>query len=480
MLSKCAKSLALPLHRLFNLSLSTGVFPGRWKTSSITPIFKSGSRMDITNYRGISILATLGKLFESLVTNVLTSHLKSLITTSQHGFIKNRSTVTNLTEFTNIASNVIESGSQLDVVYTDFSKAFDKIDHELLLLKLCKIGIHSWTLKWLRSYLCGRKQYVNVNGVHSFVFNVLSGVPQGSHLGPLLFILFINDITSCFKYSNCLMYADDLKLFRTINEHHDAVLLQSDVDKLIKWCCMNGLHLNVNKCYCVSYTRKHNTIQFPYSIIDATLSHLNEIKDLGVIFDSKLIFGKHIEMKIAKSYSMLGFVKRICYEFVNKDALKSIYCAHVRSHLEYASVVWSPLYNSYKIRIESIQKKFIIFGLRREIVTNNYVLPPYSDRCKRFNLETLEKRRDNAGIFFIYDILMGFVDSPNLLQLIEFNVPSRRLRAHSLFRPIYHRTNYGINEPMSRMCVLFNSVENIFDFNLSRFMFRVNVRSNFG
>lgn len=478
LLSKCAKSLTEPLQFLFNLSLSTGVFPKRWKTSSITPIFKSGSRMNVTNYRGISILPTLGKFFESLVTDILATQLRPIISTSQHGFLKGRSTITNLTEFTHIVSNIIESGLQLDVVYTDFSKAFDKINHTLLLAKLAKLGIHSSLLDWLRSYLSDRQQYVNIHNVRSGTFNVLSGVPQGSHLGPLLFVIFINDIKSVLKNCDCLLYADDLKLYRSIKHSSDAILIQNDLDMLVHWCKNNGLCLNVKKCFCMTYSRKTSPMKFVYSINDVALVRLTEVRDLGVVFDSRLLFERHIEIKIAKAYSMLGFVKRICVDFTNLAALRSIYCAHVRSHLEFASVVWSPHYRSYCDRIESIQKKFIIYALRNLVVRNNFALPPYLERCVRLNLETLERRRVNASIFLMFDLLMGFIDAPNLLSLVDFYAPRRRLRETSLLRPCYHRTDYGRNEPMIRMCNLFNKVDYLFDFCISRCMFRCNVRSS--
>lgn len=213
LLRNCSSSLNVPLHHIFNLSLGSN-FPALRKVSYIVPIFKTGSRSDVECYRGVAILPTFGKLFESIVCEVLTEKFKKVISFSQHGFIKGRSTATNLIEFVNEATRVVERGNQLDVVYTDVRKAFDRIRHSSLLYKLKELGMHSMLLNWIESYLCGRTQYVKMMGWKSQSFPVTSGIPQGSHLGPLLFLVFINDVTSVIKSSECSLYADDLKIYR--------------------------------------------------------------------------------------------------------------------------------------------------------------------------------------------------------------------------------------------------------------------------
>lgn len=152
LLRRCAGSLCFPLSVIFNLSLRTGIFPTRWKTSYITPIFKAGARKKIENYRGISIQATLGKLFESMVCTILTKNVKQILSVFHHGFVEGRSPPTNLVEFVNYAIGVMQSRSQVDVIYTDLSKAFDRVHHQLLVHKLSKMGIHSAMLSWIQSY----------------------------------------------------------------------------------------------------------------------------------------------------------------------------------------------------------------------------------------------------------------------------------------------------------------------------------------
>lgn len=477
-LKLCAFELCYPLFSIFNLSLRHGVFPDRWKVSFITPIFKSGSRSDVANYRGVAILETIGKLLESIICGILTDHYRNYISRSQHGFISGRSVVTNLVEFTQSALETIEKGSQMDVIYTDFSKAFDRVNHIVLLSKLERIGVGGSLLRWIQSYLSNRQQRVKIQGVESKAFSVLSGVPQGSHLGPLLFLLFVNDIPSIFKTASCLMFADDLKIFSTVSNVRDSVQLQRDLDSLLSWCQANGLHLNVSKCKVVTFHRSSAPINFEYRICDNSLLRVEEMKDLGVIFDVKLTFNAHLDAVISKAYSMLGFMIRLCTDFDDPYTLKTLYCSIVRSILEYSSVVWNPGYAVHSDRIESIQRKFLLFALRRlPWRRDSFVLPAYESRCKLINLETLEERRKNTSIFFVYDLLNGRIDAPNLLAQLNINVPPRRLRNHDFLSLGRHRTNYALFGPISSASNLFNEVRDSFDFNLSRANFRETIRS---
>ncbi|GBM72769.1 putative RNA-directed DNA polymerase from transposon BS [Araneus ventricosus] len=315
----CAEFLIYPLLVLFNLSLRTKVFPGVWKQTRIIPVFKKGDTQNCENYRPIAILSPFSKIFESIIHKKFYNQFKNLISTSQHEFIPKRSTTTNLFCLTDKIKSSFESGSQLDVIYTDFSKAFDSIDFGILLKKLHGIGFHVNLIDWLLSYLCNRT--------------------QGSNLGLLIFILFINDLTCVFKYSECLLFADDLKLFSSIRSDLDSVLLQRDLDCLFKWCTDNRLHLNIEKCSVLSYTRKAQPLNHVYKINNLVLSHSNTVSDLGIIFDTKLDFSQHIDTMVSKSYRRLGILKRRTSDFSSKLTLKVLHCAHVRSNLEYCSII---------------------------------------------------------------------------------------------------------------------------------------------
>lgn len=468
--------MSIQLKLIFNQSLRTGVFPSCWKTSYITPIFKSGSRSKIENYRGISILPTIGKFFESLVCKYLYNQLINTLSVNQHGFIRGRSTTTNLVEFTNFLLCNIESGYQIDVVFTDFSKAFDRILHSILIDKICSFGIHGSMLKWIWSYLTGRYQYVKANKCSSKIFPVHSGVPQGSHLGPLFFVMFINDVSESFQVARCLMYADDLKLYTKIKSLEDAFLLQNDLNLLYKWCTKNKLPLNINKCKVMSFHRKSNPVIHDYILNNDNLVRVNEFKDLGVIFDEKVNFIKHIDYITSKAYCMLGFIKRICSNMSDPYTLKTIYCAYVRSHLEYANVVWQPTYSNQITRIESLQNKFLIYALRNLNWNDSFNLPSYSTRLNMLSLESLERRRFNSSVFFAFDLISNVVDAPNLLSLVPFNAPCRRTRSSVIFRRSVHRTNYGSYEPINNMLSNFNVINFSFDFNESRAVFRNKVK----
>lgn len=477
LLQKCAHSLATPLLELFNSSLSEGTFPDRWKKSTITPIFKSGSRSSVENYRGIAILATVGKLFEKLVCNLLFPQFRPFVSVFQHGFMKGRSTTTNLIEFTNHAVGVIESGHQLDVIYTDIRKAFDRLLHTKLLHKLNKMGVHSAMYNWVKSYLTNRRQCVKILGWSSFSYQVMSGVPQGSHLGPLLFVLFMNDVVSVFKTSRCLLFADDLKIFQTVRSIGDALSLQSDLDRLISWCDLNCLELHVKKCIVMSFHRKKSPLHFEYSIYNLRLDRVHEVRDLGVIFDTKVDFSCHIDLIISKAYSMMGFIMRICVDFHNPTALKCLFYAHIRSILEYCSVVWHPNHAVYIDKIESVQKKFLSFMFYKFGYYKYIQFAPYSFKRKVLGLESLSDRRKNACVFFIFDLFNGRIDASNILSLIDVNVPPRSIRNHVFLRVKFHRTQYGSFEPITNMSVIFNNVFSSYEFDLSRDIFRERIRS---
>jgi Reverse transcriptase (RNA-dependent DNA polymerase) len=477
-LKYCAASFSLPLCLIFNRSLATSVFPEKWKLSFVTPIFKNGKRNDVSNYRGIAILSAVAKLFELLICRSMYEDLKGLLSENQHGFVKGRSTVSNLVEYSSFILKSMEKGLQVDSVYTDFSKAFDKVRHCLLCPKLAASPIEPARCELMRSYLSGRIQRVRIGGCVSSEIKVTSGVPQGSHLGPLCFIWFVNELSLIFKYVRVLFYADDMKLFLPVGSSQDCLKIQSDLDRLAQWCNDNALPLNVGKCKTITFTRNIAPVRFDYKIGSSTLERVESITDLGVIFDAKMSFRNHIDATIAKGLAMLGFIKRLSNEFRDPYTLKALYVSLVRSRLEYACCVWQPFYVVHIDRIERIQEKFIKYALRRLGWNANSDLPPYHSRCGLINLETLEIRRDIARIMYVFDILSGKVSSAPLLAEVGFRIPSYATRRHEFLHIDYHRTNYGAFEPINAALNSFNDIANFFDFNVSRKRFVTLVKSN--
>ena len=219
-------------------------------------------------------------------------------------------------------------------------------------------------LRWLTSYLSERTQKVKVNNTFSDLILVLSGVPQGSHLGPVLFNIFINDLTKNIKYCKFLLYADDMKMFGIVNDLNDSLLIQDDLNSINNWCKRNLMVLNVSKCNIISFSRKKLTINTEYCIEIEALKRVTKINDLGVIMDTKVDFNCHIETLTNNCRRTLASMMRRAKEFSDPYVTKALYCSLVRSKLEYASVVWNMIGITNSAKIESIQKQFLLFAIR--------------------------------------------------------------------------------------------------------------------
>ena len=467
-LKKIARYICFPLSVIFNYSLEKGEFPGNWKTSFIIPLYKSGPRNDVSNYRGISKLSCVPKMFEAIVTDHISFYCKSLITPRQHGFIKGRSTNTNLIEITSTIVNNFENRSQTDVIYTDFSKAFDRVNHKMLIKKLDLLGLPTWLLKWISSYLCNRTQRVIFKNKRSDEIKVTSGVPQGSHIGPLLFILFINDVCDYIQHSSILLYADDCKIYKSIENTNDSSLLQEDLNSFNEWCRCNKMSLNVKKCFVMSFSRDLNTQFYDYTFDDVLVNRTSAFTDLGVLFDPKCTFCNHIDLITSKAYGKLGCITRWSKELKDDDIYKTLFCSLVRSQLEYCCSVWCPRYNVHISIIESVQKQFLLRLLRTP--RDNYVLPNYKLRLMSINFLTLEDRRFVLNINFICNVLNGSINCDIMLNNLYINVRTRptRLQSFNNFIKIRHTIrNYSTHEPITALFIDYNKICNLVDFNLS-------------
>ena len=249
------------------------------------------------------------------------------------------------------------------MIYTDFSSAFQSVNHRLLIHKLNRMyGISGQALAWITSYLSNRKQRVVLNGKVSDWVPIVSGTPEGGQISPLLFSLYVNDLPSVIK-TRCLMFADDVKIFRSVRNQTDAVELQRDVDALSKWAADWRLHLNASKCKSFKITLKRNPLVFSYKINDSVLEEVTTIRDLGVILDQKLTFSEHINALVAKGNRALGLLIRTLQSAprrcrFNIKAALAAYNANVRSILEYCSVVWAGAARCHLVRVENAAKVF--------------------------------------------------------------------------------------------------------------------------
>lgn len=446
-INKCWEALSKPLLKIYNLSISCGQFPSLWKQARVVPIFKSGDRSKVDNYRPISLLCIMGKILEKIVYGRIFFIVRPLLTTAQHGFISGRSVETNLLYYTDQLLLSGDDQNQVDAIYTDFSKAFDRVDHEILILKLRQIGICPRLVDWFRSYITGRTQAVVIGDATSQPVPVTSGVPQGSHLGPLLFNIFINDVASCFHSSQFLMYADDLKIFSPVTSLSDCLAVQSDLDRFYYFCINNGLQLNSDKCSVITFTKKRSYITYEYKLNTNIVTRVSTVRDLGITFDRKLKFDEHIDGVVRRAYRMLGFIKRSTVHFTNPAAITSLYMAYVLSTLMYSSTVWNPQYSVYIERLEAVQKRFVKYLCFKF----GKVYTDYVSACDMWGILTLRQRRYCSDAMFLFKLVNGVCDAASLLSRVDLHVPPRRLRYDFLFYAPSARTSAYRNSPVLRM-----------------------------
>lgn len=331
-------------------------------------------------------------------------------------------------------------------------------------MKLDLLGITRSSLNWLKTYLMDRKQTVRFNNSASKNIFVSSGVPQGSHLGPLLFSLFINDLSRAIMYSNILMYADDVKIFYSFNKFADHTYLQSDLDSFLSWCNYNMMELNLKKCKCMRFTRNCNNVVI-YSLGEHQLELVDTFFDLGILLDPKLNFVPHITLTVNKARGVLAFIKRWAKEFSDPYITKQLYVSLVRPILEYGSVIWDPFYNVHSQHIESIQKQFLLFCLRGFSWDYENNFPSYNSRLALIRLPTLKSRRTMLNVSFTMKLITGEINCEYLLNVIRFNVPCRNTRNYTPLFIELCRFNYAFANPITRLCRQFNDLYQFVDFS---------------
>ncbi|KAI5725365.1 hypothetical protein M8J77_014540 [Diaphorina citri] len=280
-LRKCASCLADPLSILFNKSLLSGKFPSSWKSSFVFPIHKSGDRSNISNYRGVCIQSAIPKVLDKLVSSKLSFACRHFICDQQHGFTAKRSTSTNLLCYQQDILSSFQAGNDVHAVYTDVAKAFDRVNTAFLIAKLRSYGIGESFLTWLESAFHGRTQRVKIGDCVSASICVTSGVGQGSHSGPLFFSLFFNDLPNFIRHSRFQMYADDVKMYRSVSDFEDCTLLQQDLDSFYRWLNFNGLQLTLHKCAFIYFSRRREAVTYQYHLDSQPLNQVDVIKDLG-------------------------------------------------------------------------------------------------------------------------------------------------------------------------------------------------------
>jgi hypothetical protein len=425
-LKECAHQIVSPLCHIFNMSLRTGILPGDWLKANVVPVFKKSDKQQVENYRPVSLLCVCGKVMERAIFNTVFPVIKKQLYHLQHGFVKGRSTTTQLLTVFHEISSVLDNAGQVDMIYLDFSKAFDSVSHKLLVHKLQSFGIHSDLLNWFSAYLSGREQRVVVEGIQSDWLPVISGVPQGSILGPLLFLLYINDMPSVAQHTSLALFADDSKCYKKISHISDCVQLQNDIDALFEWSQKWDLKFHPSKCQIICVTRKRNVIEFDYKMNGVTLERINSIKDLGIDISSTLVWDDHVNRVVAKCNKKLGMIKRAIGFTAPPNVSKTLYAALIRSDLEYGSSVWSGTSKHNIEVLERVQRRATKFIL-------GYPNLDYRDRLSELSLLPLTYRREISDLNCFFRCKLGQYDLflNNYVQFYSSNQSRRITRLSS-------------------------------------------------
>ena len=426
LLRECASTLAKPLSILFNMSIKLGKLPSEWKQAEIRPIYKKkGSKSDPSNYRPVSLTSITCKIFEKVIKKSLCNHLinNNLLSPHQFGFIPGRNTNSQLLVTIKEWQKSLDHSVPTDVAYLDFRKAFDAVPHNRLLLKLNKYGIKGNLLLWIENFLSGRTQYVKINNAKSISREVTSGVPQGSVLGPMLFIYFINDLPEVSNVTTKI-YADDTKAYSEIKNEDDRIKLQNSIDALFRWTQDWQLHFNESKCKILHIGE--NNPKYTYYIGEGT--NRREIdttvveKDLGVLVDNNLNFEDHIDYIIKRASSKKAQILRN-FTYRSKKVLVPLFKSLVRPILEYVNSVWDSSLRSQINLIEAVQRKYTKHILEVRKLS-------YEERLKILDLPSLEYRRFRGDLIQVYKIVHKHYDRTSVNSLFRFN-NSSRLRGHS-------------------------------------------------
>ena len=388
-LKEASRELSIPLCMLFNTSLQSNIFPSQWKIANVVPVFKKNDPQKVNNYRPISLLCIISKVFEKCIYKYLHNFIldNNLLSSHQSGFRKGDSTINQLLFLYNEFSHALDEGKEVRTVFFDISKAFDRVWHKGLLFKIESLGIKGNLLLWVKSYLSGRKQRVVINGKQSTVLELKAGVPQGSILGPLFFLIFINDIVNDIG-CRIKLFADDTSLYIII-EHPDAAaqILNEDLEKVRNWSKTWLVSFNPQKTETLLISRKTNQTYHPPLYFDGIpIQEVTNHKHLGLIFNNTCHWGQHIDYIIDKAYKKLNILRSLKFD-LDRLTLQIMYFSFIRPVLEYGDIIFDncPSYFSEKLEKINIEAARIVTGATKLVSINTLY-----NEC---GWETLEKKK---------------------------------------------------------------------------------------
>ena len=404
LLKECIHSVKEPLCLLWRQSIRTGRIPDELKLGQITPIHKSGSRNKAKNYRPITLTSHIIKVFERVLTMKLVEYLEanSLFNRRQHGFRKGRSCLSQLMDHYQSVLNIMESGNNADVIYLDFAKAFDKVDHGILIRKLAEIGVGGKLLAWIYEFLYHRQQVVKVSNELSDGKEVISGVPQGTVLGPILFLIFVGDIDHDLKHAVASSFADDTRVVMEVGDSNHHRNLQEDLEALYAWSDNNNMMFNGGKFQHLRFGPSHDGRRY-LAPDGERIAMADDIKDLGITISANGDFESQVNNSALKGSQMAG---RILRTFKTRDPMlmMMLYKALVQPIVEYCCQIWSPKKLCLIKKLESVQRHFTA-KLSGTAGMN------YRERLNFLKLYSLERRRDRYAVIYIWKIVQGY--APN-------------------------------------------------------------------
>ena len=428
-LKNCIDVIVWPLWILHQKSMDLGKISDKLKISRVVPVYKKkGDKRDVKNYRITAISSVIMRVYESAFKHKLNEHIEPTTANAQHGFRPNRSVVTNMMNLSIAVHEAFAMKQQVDTFYGDFANAFDKLWHRLFIKKMRIFNIGKKTAKWMFEFLRGRSFFVKIGNFESRIYVATSGVPAGSILGPLMFLIAINDIVDCVHYALALLFADDIKLAMAISTIADTRCLQSDIDSVLQWSVRNRLPFNLSKCEVITITRRNEFWAVDYMMDSHIVERKSEVRDLGFLVDVRFRLIAHIERNTTKARQMMGYIKSISKGQFDTRTLKVLYVAYVRSRLEFGSVIWDPYQATYSDLIESVQKQFVMFALGDSNRIPPYTLPPYESRCAKLGLNSLEMRRKEANLLLAYDLQNGKINDSNIQRKLIRRTPVYNLR----------------------------------------------------
>jgi hypothetical protein len=455
-LKECCSELASPLSRLYTLCFSCGTFPNQWKLASVVPVHKRDSKSDPTKYRPISLLSNISKIMEALVKNQLQGYLfqNNLVSHRQYGFRPKHSTADLLATLSQKWSNALDRGEEVRLIALDIKGAFDKVWHNGLCAKLKSKGVTGKLLTWIQSYLSNRSMKVVISGQSSSSALINASVPQGSILGPLLFSVFIDDLTDECE-NELYLYADDSTLYAEIRSSADSISqtasLNRDLHHMKMWSDKWKVTFEPSKCKAMTISRRRNPSKLGLHFGDCQLTERDELDILGVTVDSKLTWAKHISNITARAGQRLGALRRVATKLDMKGR-STVYKAQVRSVMEYASLCWIGASPTTLSLLDKIQKKAVkIIGVEEKLALS------------KLNIASLHHRRQVAAVTALYKMhtsscpidFKSMLPPPYIRRRITRNSVS--MPSHSLALPP-SRTRAGDRTFIQSATVVWNSL----------------------